>query len=77
VRTEAGETLRTGNPLELALALQSAGTVDGYLALLGALARSEAQPADALRSLVAPQMSAAEFAPVYEAAEAARSGCHR
>lgn len=77
VRTEAGETLRTGNPLELALALQSAGTVDGYLALLGALARSEAQPADALRSLVAPQMSAAEFAPVYEAAESARSGCHR
>jgi hypothetical protein len=77
VRTEAGETLRTGNPLELALALQSAGTVDGYLALLGALARSEAHPADALRSLVAPQMSAADFAPVYEAAEATRASCHR
>ncbi len=77
VRTEAGETLRTGSPLELALALQSAGTVDGYLALLGALARSEANPADALRSLIAPQMSAGDFAPVYEAAEAARASCHR
>jgi len=77
VRTEAGETLHTGSSLELALALQSAATVEGYLALLGALARSEPQPADALRSLVAPQLSAAEFAPAYEAAESARAGCHR
>ena len=77
VRTEVGETLHTGSSLELALALQSAATVEGYLALLGGLARSEPQPADALRSLVAPQLSAAEFAPVYEAAEAARTGCHR
>ena len=77
VRTEAGETLRTGSPLELALAMQSAGTIDGYLALIGALAQSEAQPADAMRSLIAPQMAATEFAPVYEAAEAARAGCHR
>jgi len=77
VRTEAGETLHTGSSLELALALQSATTVEGYLALLGALARTEALPADGLRSLVAPQMSAAEFAPVYEAAEAARASCHR
>jgi hypothetical protein len=57
--------------------MQSAATVEGYLALLGGLARSEPQPADALRSLVAPQLSAAEFAPVYEAAEAARADCHR
>jgi len=77
VRTQAGEPLRTGSSLELALALQSAASVEGYLALLGALARSEPQPADALRSLIAPQLSAAEFAPVYEAAEAARASCHR
>jgi hypothetical protein len=77
VRTEAGETLRTGSSLELALALQSAATVEGYLAMLGALARSEPQPADALRSLIAPQLGAAEFAPIYDAAEAVRSSCHR
>jgi hypothetical protein len=77
VRTEAGETLHTGSPLELALALQSAASVEGYLALLGALARSEPEPVDALRSLVAPQLSAAEFAPAYEAAEAVRASCHR
>jgi len=76
VRTEAGETLHTGSSLELALALQSAATVEGYLALLGALARSEPEPVDALRSLIAPQLTAAQFVPVYEAAEAARAGCH-
>jgi hypothetical protein len=75
VRTESGETLRTGSSLELALALQR-GERRGYC-MLGALARSEPQPADALRSLIAPQLSAAEFAPVYEAAESARSSCHR
>ncbi len=77
VRTESGETLRTGSSLELALALQSASSVEGYLALLGALARSQPQPADALRSLIAPQLSSAEFAPIYEAAEDARASCHR
>ena len=77
VKTEAGETLHTGSSLELALALQSAATVEGYLPLLGALARSEQTPADALRSLVAPQLSAADFAPVYDAVEATRAGCHR
>ncbi len=77
VRTTSGESLRTGSALELALALQSAANVEGYLALLGALARSEPEPADALRSLIAPQLSAAEFAPIYDAAEAARASCHR
>ncbi len=77
VRTESGETLRTGSSLEMALALQSAATVDGYLALLGALARSESRSDDAMRSLVAPQLSAAEFAPIYEAAERIRASCHR
>ena len=77
VRTDAGETLRTGNPLELALALQSAPRVKGYLALLGALARTEPAPSDALRSLVAPAQSSAEFGPTWDAAEAARKDCHR
>lgn len=77
VRTEAGETLRTGSSLEMALALQSAATVEGYLALLGALARSEPQPEQTMRSLVAPQLSDSEFAPIYEAVEGARRSCHR
>jgi hypothetical protein len=77
VKTDAGETLRTGNPLELALALQSAPRVKSYLALLGALARTEPQPADALRTLVAPAKSSTDFAPTYDAAEAARTDCHR
>jgi len=77
VRTEAGETLRTGSSLEMALALQSAATVEGYLALLGALARSEPQPEQTMRSLVAPQLSNSEFAPIYEVVEGARRSCHR
>lgn len=77
VRTDAGETLHTGNPLELALAMQSAARVDGYLALLGALARSEPQPANALRSLVAPARSPEEFEPIYAEVETARKSCHR
>jgi hypothetical protein len=77
VKTDAGETLRTGNPLELALALQSAPRVKGYLALLGALARTEPAPADALRTLVAPTRSSADFAPTWAAAEATRQDCHR
>jgi hypothetical protein len=77
VKTDTGETLRTGSSLELALAMQSAARVKGYLALLAALAQSEPQPADALRSLIAPTLSSADFAPVYDAAQAARKDCHR
>jgi hypothetical protein len=77
VKTDAGETLRTGSPLELALALQSAPRVKGYLALLGALARTEPAPADALRTLVAPTRTSADFAPTFSAAEATRQDCHR
>ena len=77
VKTDAGETLHTGSSLELALALQSAPRVDGYLALLGAFARSEPQPDNALRSLVAPARSPADFEPIYAAAESARKDCHR
>jgi hypothetical protein len=77
VHTTRGEALRTGSSLELALALQSAANVKGYLAILDALARTEPSPEDALRSLIAPELSPAEFAPVYAAAQAARAGCHR
>ena len=77
VQTDSGETLRTGSSLELALAMQSAPRVRGYLALLGALARTEPTPSDGLRSLIAPAKSPADFAPVFDAAEAARSDCHR
>jgi hypothetical protein len=77
VHTDTGETLRTGSSLELALAMQSAARVKGYLALLGAFARTEPQPADALRTLVAPTLSSGDFAPAYDAAEASRKDCHR
>ncbi|HTO55130.1 MAG TPA: hypothetical protein VMR50_17235 [Myxococcota bacterium] len=76
VKTDTGETLHTGSSLELALAMQSAARVRGYLALLGALARSEPEPSDALRTLVAPTRTSAEFAPIYDAAEATRKDCH-
>ncbi|MFI5316786.1 MAG: hypothetical protein ACHQ6T_13890, partial [Myxococcota bacterium] len=77
VHTDTGETLRTGSSLELALAMQSAARVKGYLALLGAFARTEPEPENALRSLIAPAQSSADFAPAYQAAEAARKDCHR
>jgi hypothetical protein len=77
VQTDSGETLHTGSSLELALALQSAPRVHGYLALLGALARTEPVPSDGLRTLVAPTKSAGDFAPIYSAAEAARSDCKK
>lgn len=75
VNTRAGETLRTGSSLELALALQSAGEVHDYLALLGAIARRQPDPEGFLRALTAPDMSAAEFSKAYEAALAARGSC--
>jgi hypothetical protein len=77
VRTTQGESLRTGSSLELALALQSAAHVKGFLALLGAIARTEPDPEDALRGLIAPELSPAEFAPIYASAENARASCHR
>jgi hypothetical protein len=77
VKTDTGDTLHTGSSLELALAMQSAARVKGYLALLGAFAQSEPQPADALRTLIAPALSSGDFAPAYDAAQAARKDCHR
>ena len=75
VRTGSGETLRTGSPLELELALQGAADVKGYLGLLGALARRQPDPETALRSLIAPELRPSEFAPVYARAERARLAC--
>jgi hypothetical protein len=75
VRTLEGEVLRTGSPIELELALQSGSTVKGYIGLLGAVARTQPEPALAMRSLVAPEMGAAEFDPIYERAAAARRTC--
>ncbi len=71
VQTVSGESLRTGNPLELEMALQSASSVKGYLAMLAAWARSQPDPETAMRSLVAPEMSAAEFAPIWAEAQSA------
>jgi hypothetical protein len=71
VRTASGDVLHTGDPLELAIALQSASEVDGYLALLGALAREQDDPGTAMRSLVAPEMGPEEWEPIWDAAERA------
>lgn len=71
VTTLSGEHLRTGNPLELEMALQAAGQVNGYLGLLGAYARGQPNPELVLRSLIAPALPSDEFAPIYAEAEAA------
>ncbi len=75
VHTLAGEDLRTGSPIELELALQSAATVKGYFGLLAALARDQDEPVTVLRSLLAAGMSPDEFRPIHAAAESAFSSC--
>jgi hypothetical protein len=75
VRTLAGELFRTGSPIELELALQSGATVKGYIALLAAFAGTQPDPPLAMRSLVAPEMGAEEFDPIYERADRVRSSC--
>jgi hypothetical protein len=76
VHTLGGESLRTGNPLELELALQQASSVRGYLGLLGAFAGTQSDPETALRSMIAPELSPEEFAPVWESARRARAACN-
>jgi hypothetical protein len=71
VQTVSGESLRTGNPIELEMAMQSASSVKGYLATLAAWARTQRDPETAMRSLVAPELSAEEFAPIWNEAQAA------
>lgn len=75
VTLQSGETLRTGSPVELEVALQSGASVSGYLALLDALARTEREPEVALRSLVAPDLDPKVFDEIYRAGEAARHSC--
>ena len=68
VETLAGESYRIGSPIELALAMQSAPTVREYLALLGALAETQPDPAEFLRALLAPEMAPGDFAKIYQQA---------
>ena len=75
VHTLAGEELRTGSPIELEMALQSAMTVEGYLGLLAAFARGQDEPVTVLRSLLAQGMRPDEFRPIYAAAESAWKSC--
>ncbi len=75
VRTLDGEVLRTGSPIELELALQSGATVPGYIALLGEFARTQAEPALTMRSLIAPEMDPQEFEAIYRKATDARRSC--
>ena len=77
VRTLSGEKLRTGSPIELEMALQAGADVKGYLGLLGAFSRQQPDPALVLRSLVAPDRSADEFAPIYADANEAFATCGR
>jgi hypothetical protein len=75
VETLGGEGFRTGSSIELTAALQSAGEVRDYLALLGTIARQQPDPEGFMRALVAPEGNASEFAEIYAAALAARSQC--
>jgi hypothetical protein len=77
VRTLSGERFRTGSALELEVALQSGPLVEGYLALLGAYARTQDDPTTVLRSLIAPEADAETFDPLYEVAEGDWSDCRR
>jgi len=70
----SGETYRTGSPIGLALAQQSGGQVRGYLGLLARFAETRPEPATFLRSLIAPELSATEFAPIWSDARAGCSG---
>ena len=75
VNTLDGQALRTGNPIELELALQNAVTVEGYLGLLMAFASTQDESASVLRSLLAPAMGTREFEPIYAAAASAWKAC--
>ena len=70
-----GQSLRTGSPIELELAMQSAANVEGYMGLLAAFAFTQSEPEVALRSLIAPELSAQEFAPIYQRARGAQRAC--
>jgi hypothetical protein len=75
VASRSGETFRIGSPIELAMALQNAGEVKGFLGLMGAAARLEQDPETFLRSLLAPGISGEEFGPLYRESEARWRAC--
>lgn len=75
VQSASGEAYRTGSPIELAMALQSASRVRDYLSFLGAVARTRPDPPEFMRALLAPEMSASEFNEVYDRAVAAQRSC--
>ncbi|MCP4004012.1 MAG: hypothetical protein GY725_07440 [bacterium] len=77
IRTDSGDMLRTGSPIELELGLQTASRVIDYFELLIAFARTRPDPQTSLRSLVAPEMGSAAFAPLWSEIEASRDGCGR
>jgi hypothetical protein len=75
LQPRAGPRLRIASPLDLELALESAGTVQGYLALLGAWARAQTSPATSLRSLIAPELDPDAFEPIHRDAEEGWRAC--
>ncbi|MFP6638923.1 MAG: hypothetical protein VCC04_01665, partial [Myxococcota bacterium] len=76
---EDGTRLRLESPLEIEMAILNASTARGYLALLRSFVnRNETSPLSrqqALRSLVAPQLSASAFQKEISVAEAAEAKC--
>lgn len=78
---EDGTQLRLQSPLEIEMAISNAAGARGYLALLRSFVnRNETSPMarqQALRSLVAPQMSPKAFAKALSVADAAEARCRR
>jgi len=74
-----GSSLRPGSPIELEMAISNAAIAKGYLALLDAfvtrLERDEARRSSAFKSLVAPELPAAEFEVLLERARDRQSDC--
>ena len=75
VRSRSGDTYRIGSPIEFEMAMQSASSISGYLGLLGVIARRQDDPSTFLRSLLAPDMSSADFESIYRAANRAYRAC--
>jgi hypothetical protein len=78
IRREDGSSYRPGVPIELTAAATQAATAKGFLALLRAWVRELETPeyrVGALRSLVAPELDAADFESALKAAEGAEQSC--
>lgn len=75
VHSGSGDTYRIGSPIEFEMAIQSAPRIRGYFGLLGVIARRQDDPSTFLRSLLAPDMSSADFESIYRAANRAYRAC--